>query len=78
MASGRRQVVDREGQRGAFPDAAVQPGQYIVFEPAASRGPGVKREPAQLEVDLAAVERQGVERRADLRRQAAAQVLREG
>ena len=65
---GGRQVVDRERQRGAFPDPAVEPGLDVVIESLARRGRGVVRQPVQLEVDLAAVERQRVERRRGPRR----------
>src|SRR5271165_2676144 len=73
----RREVIDRKGERGAPPDAAMQPRQHVIFKAAVSRGPGVKRQPAQFEVDLATVEPQRLGLRADLRWQAAAEVFRE-
>ena len=61
MSSVGRQVVDREWQRGAFPDAAVQPGPDIVVKPSFPWGGGMKRDLAQLQVDPATRQRQGVE-----------------
>ena len=71
-----REVVDRKGKLGAFPDAIAQPRHHIELEPAFGGACGVIAQAVHGEVDHAAVESQGLGNPAGTGRQLAAQAIR--
>ncbi len=56
-----------KGSLGQVPDPLAEPGLHRVVQAAAGRSLGVVAGPDPLQVDHAAVERQGLERRPGLR-----------